>query len=145
MKDLFVKVVVFFILTSVLFAEDFAFEGTHFIASYTGCDKEALANIIELEHVFYEAVRSSGATVLGSASHVFPPDGMTLIILLSESHASIHTYPEHDSCFVDLFTCGNRCSFEAFDRALKSYLQPESAESRILLRGQEIYDFSKSD
>ena len=67
-----------------------------------------------------QAVEACGATLLNSARHVFPPDGMTIVMLLSESHASIHTYPEHNSCFVDLFTCGLDCQAEEFDAVLRS-------------------------
>ena len=138
---------VFFIsfcfVCSFLAASEYAFEGRHFLASYCECDPEALSDVVALERVMHEAALASGATVLGSTMHVFPPDGLTLVILLSESHASIHTYPEHRSCFVDLFTCGDSCHEEEFDRVLRTFLKPQEAEMRILLRHQEIHDFSK--
>jgi len=127
-----------------LSAEEFAFEGKHFVASYCDCNESALVDIESLEAAMQEAVLASGATTLGSLKYVFEPDGLTLVILLSESHASIHTYPEHGSCFVDLFTCGDNCHYEGFDRALRSYLQPKKVESRVLLRREECHDFSES-
>lgn len=80
-----------------------------------GCNQEALENLEALEKAMREATLASGATILETASRVFPPNGFTLIILVSESRASIHTYPECGACFVDLFTCGTRCSHEAFE------------------------------
>ena len=85
------------------------------------------------------AVKACGAKLLlKSADYVFPPDGFTAVLLLSESHASIHTYPEYNACFVDLFTCGSRCSAEKFNRVLREYLKPQEEHSRVLLRNQDI-------
>lgn len=116
------------------------FMGRHLIVSYFGCDDRAIRDIPGLNNAMKEAVRASGATLLKSAGHVFPPDGMTSVFLLSESHASIHTYPEFGSCFVDLFTCGSACSAEKFDAALRGFLKPQEVHSRVLLRHRGIQE-----
>lgn len=116
------------------------FFGRHLIASYSGCDQKALTDLDALVNTMLEAAKSSGATILQSVKHIFSPDGLTMVILLGESHASIHTYPEYGSCFVDLFTCGSHCSSEKFDRALQEYLKPSQVNSRILIRHQGIED-----
>jgi len=118
--------------------EKYEFRGKHFLASYCGCDHEAISNIEKLKEAMFFAVRTSGATILESAEHVFPPDGLTMVILLSESHASIHTYPEYNSCFVDLFTCGEKCSSEKFDKAMREYLKPANVKQTVLMRNEEI-------
>ena len=111
--------------TSFLLSEecDYAFQGKHFIASYYGCSQESLLNKSGLQKTMLSASKTSGAEVLNYVDHHFEGDGYTLAVLLSESHASIHTYPEHCACFVDLFTCGDRCSHEAFNEALMNYLK----------------------
>ncbi len=119
-------------------AEQFEFKGNHFLASYNGCDFQALTDLEKLPEALLEASRKSGATVLDSTKYIFPPHGITMVVLLSESHASIHTYPEHGSCFVDLFTCGNKCSAEKFDLALREYLQPKEVNVMSLVRHQGI-------
>lgn len=48
----------------------------------------------------------SGATVLSHQSKKFDPQGVTVLILLSESHLSIHTWPERNTAALDIFTCG---------------------------------------
>ncbi len=125
----------FFIYGS-LFAEecDYAFQGNHFIASYYGCSYEALLNIKELQKTMIQASKNSGAGILDYSDYQFQGGGYTLVILLSESHASIHTYPEHHACFVDLFTCGDHCSHEVFNEALSTYLKPADAHVRTLVR-----------
>ena len=105
--------------------EAYYFQGKHFIASYTGCDQKKLSDVESLQAVMMNAAKECGATILDSIHYVFPGNGLTMAILLSESHASIHTYPEHSSCFVDLFTCGDNCSYEKFDAILRAYLTPK--------------------
>jgi S-adenosylmethionine decarboxylase len=112
----------------------YAFSGSHFIASYTGCSHSALTDLPALKKAFIAAVGECGATILDSCDYTFAPDGLTMVILLSESHASIHTYPEHDACFIDLFTCGDKCSSEKFDAALQTFLQPKNVCKKNLAR-----------
>jgi S-adenosylmethionine decarboxylase len=119
---------------SILSGGEYQFLGKHFIASYSGCNKAALKDVERLEKVMNEAVAQTGATSLNSVKHIFPPDGFTMVILLGESHASIHTYPEHGSCFVDLFTCGDHCNSEMFDKYLREYLQPTTVNQKIFIR-----------
>ncbi|NDD58935.1 MAG: adenosylmethionine decarboxylase [Chlamydiae bacterium] len=119
---------------------DYEFSGRHFVASYLACDHSALANIPKLKEAFLLAVNECGATLLEEVDHIFPPEGFTMVVLLSESHASIHTYPEHEACFVDLFTCGTKCQAEKFDAALRNYLQPKEVAHKILSRGELVAD-----
>lgn len=89
-------------------------------------------------HAMNRAVKASGATVLNATAHVFPPNGLTAVYLLSESHASIHTYPEHRACFVDLFTCGDHCSADKFHEELQSYLKPDEVEAKTFSRHKSL-------
>ena len=120
--------------------EVFDFVGRHFLASYLGCDPARLRDLAGLKAAFERAVAASGATLMGNSDHVYPPYGYTLLCLLSESHASIHTYPEHNACFVDLFTCGLRCRPEPFDAVLRDYLRPAHSHARSLIRREEAQD-----
>lgn len=124
-------IVLFF---NALQGEEYKFRGQHFIASYSECDSGALQDVKALKEAMMQAAVSCGATVLDACDFVFDGNGMTMVVLLSESHASIHTYPEHGACFVDLFTCGDKCSHEAFDHALQTYLKPRQVTQKCLVR-----------
>ena len=113
----------------------FKFQGQHFIVSYVNC--VGLNNLVELKNVFEKAIISSNAMILSSTDYTFSNNGYTAIYLLSESHASIHTYPEHKSCFVDLFTCGDHCNYENFHNIMKEYLQPETSYNKLILREEK--------
>jgi|AMWB02.1.fsa_nt_gi S-adenosylmethionine decarboxylase proenzyme len=115
-------------------AEGYQFYGRHLIAQYYDCDYEALCDIDRLSEVMKYASAASGAHILNWKDHRFEGNGYSMVLLLSESHASVHTYPEHKACFVDLFTCGHQCSAEKFDMVLREYLKPKQIESRILIR-----------
>lgn len=118
--------------------ESYHFAGKHFLGSYIGCDKDALANVNEMLAAMDKAVIASGATILNRTFHVFEPNGLTVVYLLSESHASLHTYPEHGACFVDLFTCGDHCSPDGFDKFLREYLEPAEVNARIFIRHEGV-------
>lgn len=130
MKRLFLLLFTFFSLS----ANEFEFKGIHFIASYKKCNKKRLKKLDSLIATFLISATGSGATIIKHDSYEFNNKGLTAYALLSESHASIHTYPEHSSCFVDLFTCGNTCNWERFDTLMQQYLQPAEVKSSKIIR-----------
>lgn len=135
MARLFLAILVF---ASSLFSEEYLFKGKHFIASYLDCDLRALTDLEELLATMEKATKASGATLLDKISYVFPPNGLTAVFLLSESHLSIHTYPEHGSCFIDLFTCGDHCSAAGFHEIMMAYLNPKQVNTKLFLRDSVV-------
>lgn len=132
-----------FLFSTLCCAEElYNFKGKHFIASYSECDSAALENVPELIKMMEKAVEQSQATILESCSYVFPGNGLTMVFLLQESHASIHTYPEHQSCFIDLFTCGDHCNYEKFHESLSSYLKPTCVHQKLLMRQEHSAEIS---
>ncbi len=118
--------------------QEHEFSGKHFVASYLNCDSEAICNIENLMQAMDQAVIACGATILNKSQHTFSPHGLTAVYLLSESHASIHTYPEFGACFVDLFTCGNNCHTQSFDQVLRTYLKPKEVNARFFERHEQV-------
>ncbi|MCB1157049.1 MAG: S-adenosylmethionine decarboxylase proenzyme [Leptospiraceae bacterium] len=81
--------------------------GKHVIAEFYDCDSDIINNQEVIEHIMLEAVELSGATVVMPAFHKFSPHGVSGMVVVSESHFSIHTWPEYGYCAVDVFTCGD--------------------------------------
>lgn len=81
--------------------------GRHFLLNLYECSSVLLNDEPFLIDLIERAAVISGATVLKTTSHKFDPQGVTCICLLSESHISIHTYPELGSCYADIYTCGS--------------------------------------
>jgi S-adenosylmethionine decarboxylase proenzyme len=139
MKNIFACVSALLLLSSPLIlplhidAEEAQYEffGRHLVSQYYDCDVKAMNNTKRLTNAMKRATILSGASLLKSVDYKFKPNGFTMVLLLSESHASIHTYPEHKACFIDFFTCGHNCSAEKFDAALRRYLKPKRVVCEI--------------
>jgi S-adenosylmethionine decarboxylase len=81
--------------------------GKHYLLNLYGCSLSLLDNEFFLRDLLENAATACGAQVLQTISHQFDPQGVTAICLLSESHISIHTWPEKEEAAVDVFTCGD--------------------------------------
>lgn len=81
--------------------------GKHYLLNLYGCSLSLLNNEFFLCDLLENAAEACGAHVLQTISHQFEPQGVTAICMLSESHISIHTWPEKKEAAVDVFTCGN--------------------------------------
>ena len=80
--------------------------GRHLIAEYVACAPDKLDDLDFLERSLLEAVRRSGATIVKSTFHRYAPQGVSGVVVIAESHMSIHTWPEYGYAAVDFFTCG---------------------------------------
>ncbi|MCL7747762.1 adenosylmethionine decarboxylase [Halalkalibacter alkaliphilus] len=81
--------------------------GRHVIAELWGCNVEKLNNIGFIEQLFVDAALKSGAEVREVAFHKFAPQGVSGVVIISESHLTIHSFPEHGYASVDVYTCGH--------------------------------------
>lgn len=123
-------------VTPPINSEGFDFVGQHLMASYEECTLDRLLEFGELKAQMEYAIELTGATLLAVSDYVFPNGGYTALFLLAESHASIHTYPEHKSCFIDVFTCGTNCDPAKLDEHMRDFLKPERARAQTLSRGR---------
>ena len=113
---------------------NFNFQGTHYLSSFNDCNNSALTNINILRDIIKNAIIESGATIIDFNEKIFDNKGYTIVYLLTESHCSIHTYPEHNALFTDLFTCGNNCSYDIYEKSLKNYLEPKDIQKKVIIR-----------
>lgn len=105
--------------------------GRHLIVEFTECDRELLDNTELLEAHMKEAVRRSGATIVQSVFHRYNPHGVSGVIVIAESHLSIHTWPEYGYAAVDFFTCGESVDpYRAFEY-MREALGAESVVSEL--------------
>ena len=79
--------------------------GEHYIFDLSDCNHEILMDSGLSYSLFAQAVRESGLTVVDEGFYKFSPHGFTCFLLLAESHASLHAWPEYGYCAIDLFTC----------------------------------------
>ena len=82
-------------------------DGQHWLVDYRGCDVNLLRDVAALETMLVEAVKAAGAHPLERAFHPFEPEGVSGVVLLAESHITIHTWPAEGYAAVDFYTCGD--------------------------------------
>jgi S-adenosylmethionine decarboxylase len=111
------------------------FTGRHVLAELDGALPAVLDDESYLRDALESALRECGATVCQVISKRFNPQGVTVLALLSESHASLHSYPEVGSAFVDVFTCGAKSDPELAVRSLAGALGASVARCQTLSRG----------
>lgn len=109
--------------------------GRQILVEYYHCNPRVLNDRDEIAAAMGEAARLSGATVVEEVFHLFNPHGISGVVVIAESHLSIHTWPEYGYAAVDLFTCGEEIQPEkAFDH-LKRILEAGSVSVMELKRG----------
>ena len=82
--------------------------GTPALLDLYDCDAALLADAAALQALLQRAADAAGATTLAAHFHPFGDGmGVTGVLLLAESHISIHTWPEHRFAALDVFLCGS--------------------------------------
>lgn len=112
--------------------------GSHLLLTLTNCNPDLLSDVDALQRLVVEAATATGATVLQVVTQRFEPQGVTVLAVLAESHASLHTYPESGVVFWDCFTCGQTCKPERSTAVLTAALSPSDVESTLVSRGIKV-------
>src|ERR687896_1058943 len=93
--------------------------GRHLLIELFDCDYDAINNLDAVKATLVEAARRAQATIVDIVFHEFNPFGISGVVVIAESHLSIHTWPEYRYAAVDIFSCGD-------------VLQPEVAASYLV-------------
>lgn len=110
--------------------------GKHLIVDYWGVSSDRLISVSDIEMVLKESAIAAGATVLGSNFHHFGEGyGLTGVILLAESHITIHTWPEEGYCALDIFMCG-ACDPNNALKIIDLFFQSTHSKTNLINRGE---------
>jgi S-adenosylmethionine decarboxylase len=82
--------------------------GRHILAEFTGCNRDLLNNPSEMKRILTNAARQAEATIVETVFHQYNPHGLSGVVVIAESHLSIHTWPEYGYVAADFFTCGDQ-------------------------------------
>ncbi|MEZ4471899.1 MAG: adenosylmethionine decarboxylase [bacterium] len=110
--------------------------GRHLLIEYRGCNGAILDDLPRIEALMLQAAEAAGATIVQSVFHRFSPHGVTGVVVVAESHLSIHTWPEYGYAAVDFFTCGD-CRPEAAHEVLEAGMLSRSHAIVKVERGME--------
>ena len=91
------------------------------------CD---LGDVAMLEVAARRSVESVGATVVKVSYHAFQPHGLTLVLILQESHFILSTWPEHGMCIVNVFLCNTQMDAEHVWKEFSKALKPGEVETK---------------
>lgn len=109
--------------------------GRHILAEFAECNKQLLNDTDAIRTILTEAARQSGATIVETVFHEYNPHGLSGVIVIAESHISIHTWPEYGYASVDFFTCGERVDPWKGCQYLEEKLECKSLYTREFDRG----------
>ena len=93
--------------------------GRHLLLELFDCDLDAINNVEAVKGALIEAAKRAQATIVDVVFHEFNPFGVSGVVVIAESHLSIHTWPEYRYAAVDIFSCGD-------------ILQPETAANYLV-------------
>ncbi len=117
--------------------------GEHYIVEASGCDPEIIGNVERVQHILTKSAEKANVQVWAVSFHRFPPNGVSGVIVISESHLSIHTWPEHKYAALDIYTCGEHSKPEdAVNYILEEFKATSvhiSEITRGIDEGDEIY------
>lgn len=109
--------------------------GNHLIVELYNCDPKLIDDKEFVQQILHEGARISGAHILKEVFHKFSPQGVTGVVVIAESHFSIHTWPEYGYCSVDIFTCGDSIDSEKALKYIKEKLRSENISVSQIKRG----------
>lgn len=109
--------------------------GRHLLLELKDCDPEILNDLEFLRSCLSETAVQIGATVIGDSFHRFSPQGVSGVVIISESHLFIHTWPEYGYAAVDVFTCGETVDPTLAVKPLVEKLGSKSSSVLELKRG----------
>lgn len=112
--------------------------GRHYLIEFYDCNSAKLDDRKLIEKALLEACKLSKATIINSTFHQFAPQGVSGVVVIAESHFSIHTWPENKYAALDFFTCSPSIEIEAALNHLEEQLECEYSHTKDIIRGEEI-------
>lgn len=109
--------------------------GLHLLLDVAGAPFALLDDPVTIERALVDAATAMGAKVLGIHVHRLSPQGISGVVVISESHLTIHTWPERGEAAVDLFTCGGRSGAREAIALLVTRLGGTRSDVREVSRG----------
>jgi len=109
--------------------------GIHYVIEFSGCDPTVIRSAECIKKILLEACKKAGVKVLNASFHQFRGGGASGIVLVSESHFSIHTWPEHKYAAVDILTCGQNMTPEKAITFIRTAFRSKKVSMKKLKRG----------
>lgn len=109
--------------------------GKHTLLEFYDCDPAGLKRAREVRKLLCAAVAQGGGTIVKTVFHNFSPYGVSGVVVITESHVTIHTWPEHGYAAVDIFSCSLKLKHAVIRRELKRLLAAGQVVAKTFRRG----------
>ena len=109
--------------------------GRHWLIELQACEVATLREVATVGKIMEGAVAASGATQVESRFHQFSPYGVSGVIIIMESHFTIHTWPEYAYAAVDIFTCGDLINTEKAVQFMQEAFGAKNVSTQLIERG----------
>lgn len=109
--------------------------GRQILVEFYDCDQSKINDVSYIENSLIQATKASQATIISHNFHKFSPYGISGVVVIAESHVTIHTWPEYNYAAVDIFTCGETIDPWVIQEELKNYFESKSVSSMEMKRG----------
>jgi S-adenosylmethionine decarboxylase len=114
--------------------------GDHYLVDLHGCDVALIGAVKPTEEALLSAATRCGSTIIEYHFHQFSPHGVSGVILIAESHISVHTWPENGFVAVDIFTSGQRMKPEVAIQILEEGFSADRVDVMKVARGLLVND-----
>jgi len=109
--------------------------GTHLLVELRECNPDILKSLSSVKETLVTAAKEAKATIVDVSFHEFNPFGISGMVVIAESHLSIHTWPEYAYAAVDIFTCGDTIKPEEAARYLIERFESKNPSIVEMKRG----------
>lgn len=109
--------------------------GKHYIVELILCDAKKIASVQLVERALLRAAKKCGATIVDHTFKQLAPYGVSGVVLIAESHITIHTWPENNYAAVDIFTCGENMQPQIALSILEKEFDAKKIITKVLRRG----------
>lgn len=110
--------------------------GQHWLVEFRGCLPGIIQEVSDVEKIMRTAAAVAEAHIVSGHFHQFNPYGVSGVLVIQESHLTIHTWPEHGYAAVDIFTCSPELKVREAIRQLELDFGAEMVEMKMLERGK---------
>jgi S-adenosylmethionine decarboxylase proenzyme len=107
----------------------------HTLIELNGCDPRLLKRSVTIKKLLCRAVLLGHGTIVKAVFHNFNPHGVSGVVVITESHVTIHTWPEYGYAAVDIFSCNPRLSHRVIRDELKRSLAATKVSQKSFRRG----------
>lgn len=109
--------------------------GNHYLIDYYDCSKDTLSVVEEIKKIMLETGKIGNLHIVGECFHQFKPHGVSGVLILKESHFTIHTWPEYNYASVDLYLCDKTINIAKITEYLSKKLNAKNYKINEIDRG----------